>query len=145
MRLGTIAAYAQGMSQLRSASSEYGYGIDLTEVAKVWRAGCIIRSELLELIRQAFAGNANLPNLLMDPRFADIYHAEELGFRRALCLAIEAGIPTPALSSALAYIDGYRSARLPGNLTQAQRDLFGAHTFERTDKEGSFHNEWGYE
>ncbi len=145
MVLATVIAYAQGLSQLREASREYGYRLDLQEVAKVWRAGCIIRSEFLERIRVAFAEDAELPNLLVDKYVVGLIEDHEDAYRSVLTYAIGERIPVPALSSALAYLDSYRSAKLPANLTQAQRDLFGAHTYERTDKEGSFHTEWGFE
>ena len=145
MEAATIIAYAQGMAQLRYASQEYGYGLNLQEVAKVWRAGCIIRSELLEVIRQAYERNPELPNLLLDPTIAEMIRAREPSFRRAVVAMVANSIPIPSIGASIAYLDAYRSAELPANLTQAQRDLFGAHTYERTDKEGEFHTEWGYE
>jgi 6-phosphogluconate dehydrogenase len=145
MRLATIACYAQGLAQLRAASLEHGYDLDLAEAAKVWRAGCIIRSELLEEIRAAFAHDPALSNLLIAPHFAEVYAGQQAGLRRALAFAVRTGIPTPAISASLAYIDSYRTANLPANLIQAQRDLFGAHTYERHDRDGSFHTEWGFE
>jgi 6-phosphogluconate dehydrogenase len=145
MILATVIAYAQGLAQLREASKEYGYDLDLQEVAKVWRAGCIIRSEFLEQIRIAFANQPDLVNLLVDPHVVQMIEDHEDAYRSVLSYAIESRIPVPALSASIAYLDGYRSGNSPANLIQAQRDLFGAHTYERTDKAGSFHTEWGYE
>jgi 6-phosphogluconate dehydrogenase len=145
MEAATIIAYAQGLAQLRHASAEFGYDLNMEEVAKVWRAGCIIRSELLEVIRQAFERSPELPNMLLDPMIAEMVRARDGGFRNIVAAFVMNGIPCPALGSSLAYVDSYRSAHLPANLTQAQRDLFGAHTYERVDREGSFHTEWGFE
>jgi len=137
-----LIAYAQGLALLKEASKEYGYGTDLETVAKVWRAGCIIRSKSLETIRAAYAANPELPNLLVDPTIASIVLEHEGSLRKAVIGAIQASIPVPSLSASIAYLDGYRSERLPANLIQGQRDLFGAHTYERLDKEGSFHTQW---
>ena len=137
-----ITSYAQGMSLLRVASREYGYDIQPGDVARIWRAGCIIRADLLEDIRAAFARNASLANLLLDEAFRGVMAERQAGWRFTLQAAIELGIPVPAMSSSLAYYDSYRAARLPANLTQAQRDFFGAHTYRRTDKEGVFHTDW---
>jgi 6-phosphogluconate dehydrogenase len=145
MQLATLATYAQGLSLLREASKEYGYDLNLETVAKVWRAGCIIRSELLEIIRKAYSLNAKLPNLLLDKSSSELFGNQIGGYRSTIKAFVSSGIPAAGLMSALAYVDGYRSARLPANFTQAQRDLFGAHTYERTDKSGDFHTEWGAE
>jgi 6-phosphogluconate dehydrogenase len=137
-----ITSYAQGMALLRIASREYGYDIQPGDVARIWRAGCIIRADLLEDIRAAFERNANLANLLLDDAFRGVIAERQAGWRFTLQAAIELGIPVPAMSSSLAYYDSYRSARLPANLTQAQRDFFGAHTYRRVDREGVFHTDW---
>ncbi len=138
-----IGAYAQGFSLLREASDEYGYHLNMGAIAAIWRAGCIIRARFLDDITAAFGRNPALPNLMLDSFFAPALQARDTQWRETLKLAVDLGIATPAISSALAYYDGYRSARLPANLTQAQRDYFGAHTYERTDRPGVFHTEWG--
>jgi 6-phosphogluconate dehydrogenase len=137
-----ITSYAQGMALLRLASKEYGYGIDPGEVAKIWRAGCIIRAALLNDIREAFRRDPSLVNLLLDRAFRDAIAARQAAWRLVVQTAIGLGIPVPAMSASLAYYDSYRSARLPANLTQAQRDFFGAHTYRRIDREGSVHTDW---
>jgi len=137
-----ITSYAQGMALLRLASQEYKYDIDLAEVAKIWRAGCIIRAALLSDIRYAFERDANLVNLMLDDRFAQAMASGQQALREVVQTAVAAGIPVPALSSSLAYYDAYRSARLPANLTQGQRDFFGAHTYRRIDRDGVFHTDW---
>ena len=137
-----ICAYAQGMALLRAASEEYGYNLDLAAVAAIWRAGCIIRARFLDDVSAAFNRRADLPNLLLDDYFASAVQERDSQWRTALRLATELGIATPAMSSALAYFDAYRSPRLPANLIQAQRDYFGAHTYQRTDRDGTFHTEW---
>lgn len=138
-----IITYAQGLSLLDDASREYDYGLDLETIAKIWRGGCIIRAELLEDIRKVYKAQPDLTNMLLSDEFM-----EELAFtsgavRQLLKHAIDGGIPTLALSSTLHYFDAYRNARLPLNLVQAQRDFFGSHTYERTDRDGVFHTEWG--
>jgi len=137
-----ITSYAQGMAMLRIASKEYGYDINPGSVAKIWRAGCIIRASLLGDIRQAFERDPSLVNLLLDDVFRDAIAERQDGWRHAVQAAIGLGIPVPAMGSSLAYYDSYRSARLPANLTQAQRDFFGAHTYRRVDREGVFHTDW---
>ena len=137
-----ITSYAQGMALLRMASVEYKYDIDPGEVARIWRAGCIIRATLLNDIRAAFTRDANLVNLLTDPAFAKAVGERQQAWREMVQAAVGLGIPVPATSASLAYYDAYRSARLPANLTQGQRDFFGAHTYRRTDKGGSFHTQW---
>ncbi len=140
-----ITSYAQGMAMLRQASREYGYEIDPGEVARIWRAGCIIRAALLSDVRAAFAKNPGLVNLMLDPGFSDALGSRQQAWRDVVQTAIGLGIPVPALSASLAYYDAYRSARLPANLTQAQRDFFGAHTYRRVDADGVFHTEWTHE
>ena len=137
-----ITSYAQGMAMLRLASKEYGYGIDPGTVARIWRAGCIIRASLLEDIRRAFDRDPALVNLLVDDAFRDAIAQRQDGWRYFLQTAIGLGIPVPAMASSLAYYDSYRSERLPANLTQAQRDFFGAHTYRRVDRDGVFHTDW---
>jgi 6-phosphogluconate dehydrogenase len=137
-----ITSYAQGMAMLRIASNEYGYDINPGTVAKIWRAGCIIRASLLGDIRRAFDRDPSLVNLLLDEAFRDAIAECQDGWRHAVQAAIGLGIPVPAMGSSLAYYDSYRSARLPANLTQAQRDFFGAHTYRRVDREGVFHTDW---
>ncbi len=137
-----IVDYAQGMSLLRWASEEYGYKLDLAEIARIWQGGCIIRSKLLREIRQAYLKKKSLPNILLDGAVARRIRPLRAGWRRIVVLAVRSKIPVPALSSALAYFDGYTSEVLPANLIQAQRDFFGAHTYQRVDKEGTFHTDW---
>ncbi len=137
-----ICSYAQGFSMMRLGSVEYNYHLNLGEIARIWRGGCIIRARFLKDIQQAFTHNPDLPNLMIDSRFAEIMNTHHFAMRKVVSLAAETGIPALAFSSALAYYDAYRSARLPANLTQAQRDFFGAHTYRRLDKPGIFHTEW---
>jgi 6-phosphogluconate dehydrogenase len=137
-----ITSYAQGMALLRIASKEYGYGIDPGVVARIWRAGCIIRASLLGDIRHAFERDPNLVNLLLDGAFRDAIGERQEGWRYVVQSAVALGIPVPAMGSSLAYYDSYRCERLPANLTQAQRDFFGAHTYRRLDRDGVFHTEW---
>jgi 6-phosphogluconate dehydrogenase len=139
-----VCSYAQGMALIDAGSKEYNWNINLAETARIWKGGCIIRAKLLEQIRQAFARQGDVPNLLVDPEFSAWLVKAQDNWRHAISFAIKAGIPTPALSASLAYFDSYRSANLPQNLTQAQRDFFGAHTYERIDKPqlGFIHTEW---
>jgi 6-phosphogluconate dehydrogenase len=137
-----ITSYAQGMALMRDASREYHYAIDPGEVARVWRAGCIIRAALLGDVRAAFGREPGLVNLLLDESFRQAMAERQDGWRHVVQTAIGLGIPMPAMSASLAYYDAYRSARLPANLTQAQRDYFGAHTYRRVDREGVFHTDW---
>jgi len=130
------------MALLRMASKEYNYNLNLSELARIWRAGCIIRAQLLEDITQAFRHNQNLSNLLVDEEFKNKLQKRQNSWRTAIKVAIDLGVAVPAMSASLAYFDSLRSARLPANLIQAQRDFFGAHTFERIDKKGSFHYNW---
>lgn len=136
-----IVSYAQGFMLIREASEKHDWHVDYGNVALLWREGCIIRSVFLGNIKTAFETNPDLDNLLLDDYFRDLIHAGQLAWRRVITQAVTLGIPVPALSSALAFYDGYRSERLPANLLQAQRDYFGAHTFERTDgPRGEFHH-----
>ena len=137
-----IISYAQGMALLRQASQEYKYDIDLAEVAKIWRAGCIIRAALLSDVRAAFSRNPALVNLMLDDSFSKSLSSGQQALRAVVQAAVAAGIPVPALGSSLAYYDSYRTARLPANLTQGQRDFFGAHTYRRVDRDGVFHTDW---
>lgn len=137
-----VISYAQGMGMMQIASREYDYDLDLGGIAKIWRAGCIIRATLLGDITAAYQSNPGLPNLLLDEAFHQAVETRQNALRFVLQSAIGMGIPTLALSSALAYFDAYRSERLPANLTQAQRDYFGAHTYQRLDREGTFHTQW---
>jgi 6-phosphogluconate dehydrogenase len=137
-----ICAYAQGMSLLRAASNEYGYDLDLAVIARIWRAGCIIRADLLDDIARVFTQDAALPNLLLDSEISRMIAARQDGWRYVAATAVSLGIPMLATAASLSYFDSYRSARLPANLIQAQRDYFGAHTFERTDRPGLFHHDW---
>jgi 6-phosphogluconate dehydrogenase len=137
-----IMSYAQGFSQMRMASEEYDWNLQYGEIAKIWRAGCIIRARFLQNITDAYDRNENLANLLLDEYFNDIAEKYQQSVRDIVGLSVQAGVPVPAFSSAISYYDSYRSARLPANIIQAQRDYFGAHTYERVDKEGSFHFDW---
>jgi 6-phosphogluconate dehydrogenase len=139
---GKIAAYGQGFAVMDAASREFSWNIPLPTVAKIWRAGCIIRSQFLGTLAEAFAGE-KVPNLLMAPAFVEMMKGAHPSLRRVAARAAEAGLPVPALSSALAYFDLYRQGRGTSNLLQAQRDFFGAHGFERVDEPGAFHGPWG--
>lgn len=134
--------YAQGLAQLKTASEAYSYDLHLETVCKIWRGGCIIRAALLEDFRKAFAAQPDLPNVLLDRQIADQLNATQESIRSVLKEAIQNGTPVSAWMNALSYFDAYRSENLPTNLIQAQRDFFGAHTYERTDKEGIFHTRW---
>jgi len=140
--LAKICSYAQGMDLLRQASLDYEYDLNYGDIAKIWRGGCIIRAEFLNDIRAAFDENPNLSNLLVAPFFKEAVMQREASLRRVIEPAVKIGIPTPAMSASLAYFDAYRSERLPANLIQAQRDYFGAHTYQRIDRAGVFHTEW---
>jgi 6-phosphogluconate dehydrogenase len=139
---GMVLAFSQGLALLRRASQAYEYGLELAEVARIWRGGCIIRAALLEDIRAAYQAQPDLPNLLLDPHLGSEVAAREADLRTVAKTAANLGIPAPGLMVSLAYYDAYRSARLPANLIQAQRDYFGAHTYERTDIPGVFHTQW---
>ena len=137
-----IMAYAQGMHQLADASKEYGYALNLGEIAKIWRAGCIIRAALLADITNAFKAQPDLANLLLSPSFSEKIKETVAATRELVAYGATNGIPLPGLSNALTYFDAYTSSRLPLNLIQAQRDYFGSHTYERIDREGIFHTAW---
>lgn len=137
-----ITSYAQGFRLLSAASEEYGWRLDLARVAGVWRAGCIIRADLLTDITAAFVKNPSLPNLMLDETFTQAILSRQNDWREVIQTAVGLGIPMLATSASLAYFDAYRSERLPANLTQAQRDFFGAHTYRRVDREGVFHTDW---
>jgi 6-phosphogluconate dehydrogenase len=137
-----ISSYAQGMALLRAASDDYRWGLNLSEIARIWKAGCIIRAKLLDPIMDAFSREQYLDSMLLDPFFADAINTTQAGIRTVLHTALDFGIPTLALSTALGYVDSYRQEFLPANLIQAQRDFFGAHTYKRLDKDGVFHTEW---
>jgi 6-phosphogluconate dehydrogenase len=137
-----VISYAQGFAQLRAASDEYKWDLQYGTIAKIFRAGCIIRARFLQKIMDAYANDPQLANLLLDPYFRDVAANYQKALREVVIQAVSAGVAVPAFSSAIAYFDGYRSERLPANLVQAQRDFFGAHTFERIDRPGSFHAEW---
>jgi 6-phosphogluconate dehydrogenase len=140
--LACMASYAQGMALLREASALHDYKLDLSAIGQIWKGGCIIRARLLQRIQNAYAANPALPNLLIDPWFAEQVNRRLPGLRQVVAGGALAGIPLPCLSSTLDYIDSYRSGRLPQNLVQAMRDCFGSHTYERTDRPGTFHTEW---
>jgi len=136
-----IISYAQGYMLMRAAAKENSWKLNYGGIALMWRGGCIIRSRFLGKIKEAYDTNPNLTNLLLDPYFTDAIDKAQTGWRDAIATAVRAGIPVPAFGTALAFYDGYRTARLPANLLQAQRDYFGAHTYERTDSpRGEFHH-----
>ncbi|KAG9584290.1 6-phosphogluconate dehydrogenase-like protein, partial [Aureobasidium melanogenum] len=140
--MSKIISYAQGFAQLRAASDENDWGLDYGAIAKIFRAGCIIRARFLQKITDAYARQGALKNLLLDPYFRDIALDYQAALREVVTAAVKAGVPVPGFSAAIAYYDSYRAEVLPANLIQAQRDFFGAHTFERVDDKGSFHLEW---
>ncbi len=137
-----ICSYAQGFFQMQTASEEYGWSLNYGELAMMWRGGCIIRAAFLERIKEAYDRDSGLENLLLDSYFREAVDSCQKGWRQVVSTAASIGLPAPAISAALNYYDGYRSERLPHNLLQAQRDYFGAHTYERLDREGAFHTEW---
>jgi len=139
-----IVSYAQGFVQLGAAAKQYGWTLNFGDIATIWRGGCIIRAHFLNRIKQAYERNPGLKNLLLDPYFCDIVARTQENWRTAVAAAVTNGIPVPAFGASLAYYDSYRAARLPANLLQAQRDFFGAHTYERVDKPVGefFHTEW---
>lgn len=140
---GKIAAYAQGFAVMAGASKEFGWNLPMPTIAKIWRAGCIIRSQMLDTMAEAFGSGAATTNLLMAPDFVTMMQEAHPALRHVVALAMEAGAPVPALSSALGYFDSYRQGRGTSNLIQAQRDFFGAHGFERIGETGAFHGPWG--
>jgi 6-phosphogluconate dehydrogenase len=137
-----ICSYAQGMAMLRAASQEYNWNLNLGEISRIWKGGCIIRAAFLDKIKQAYQRDANLPNLLLDREFAEAIMSRQSRWRMVVQTAARMGVAVPAFAASLGYFDSYRRDRLPANLIQAQRDLFGAHTYERVDKPGVFHTEW---
>ena len=140
-----IMSYAQGFAQLRVASKEFDWDLPFGEIAKIWRAGCIIRARFLQKITDAYDKNPEIENLLLDDYFVEITKKYQQSVRDVVALAVQAGVPVPTFSSAIAYFDSYRAERPPANIIQAQRDYFGAHTYERVDKEGIFHYSWYHE
>ncbi|RXT08821.1 NADP-dependent phosphogluconate dehydrogenase [Ammoniphilus sp. CFH 90114] len=137
-----ICSYAQGFAQMRAASEEYNWNLNYGNIAMIFRGGCIIRAQFLQNIKNAYDHNSELKNLLLDPYFQDIVETYQDAWRQVVSVAIASGIPVPAFASALAYFDSYRTETLPANLLQAQRDYFGAHTYQRIDKVGTFHTQW---
>jgi len=139
-----IISYAQGFMLMRAAAEKYGWNLSYGDIALLWRGGCIIRSRFLGDIKNAYQAQPELKNLLLDDFFGQAIRKAEQGWRKMVVMGVEAGIPLPAFSSALAFYDGYRSGTLPANLIQAQRDYFGAHTYRRTDapESDSFHTDW---
>ncbi|MDB4640318.1 decarboxylating NADP(+)-dependent phosphogluconate dehydrogenase [Pirellulaceae bacterium] len=137
-----ICSYAQGFVQLQAAAKEHDWPLNYGDCALLWRGGCIIRAQFLDTIKEAFDADPNLENLLLNEYFTKAIQASQAAWRKVVSISALAGIPVPAFSSALAYYDSYRSARLPANLLQAQRDYFGAHTYKRVDMEGTFHSDW---
>ena len=137
-----ISSYAQGYVQLQAAAVEHDWPLDYGSIALLWRGGCIIRARFLERIKEAFDADPKLENLLLAPYFTKAIEEAQPAWRHVVTTAFELGIAVPAFSTALTYYDGYRTARLPANLLQAQRDYFGAHTYERIDKQGTFHSDW---
>lgn len=140
--LGKIVSYAQGFQQLKAASDEYQWQLNYGEIARIFSAGCIIRAQFLQKITDAYSLNPSLENLMLAPYFKNITDEYQQSLRDIVCFGIQNGIPLPTLTAAISYYDSYRSAFLPANLIQAQRDYFGAHTYKRIDKEGIFHTEW---
>jgi len=139
-----IVSYAQGYTLLSEAAKEYKWNLNYGGIALIWRGGCIIRSVFLNKIKDAYDNNKDINNLLLDPFFKSKIDSSKNGWRRTCTMAIEYGIPIPAMTSSLCYFDGYRNSSLPANLLQAQRDYFGAHTYERIDKPRgeSYHTDW---
>jgi 6-phosphogluconate dehydrogenase len=139
---GKLCAYAQGFAVMAAAAEAHAWALDLGRVATIWRGGCIIRARFLDRIKQAYDRQPGLANLLLDPYFAELIGRTQAGLREVVASAARQGVAAPALASALAYFDGYRARRLPASLIQAQRDYFGAHTYERTDRPGAVHTDW---
>jgi 6-phosphogluconate dehydrogenase len=130
------------MNLIRAAGQKNNWNLDLGAISRIWKGGCIIRAVFLDRIKSAYDRDANLPSLLVDKEFAAELNDRQAAWRRIIQLAVQNGVGVPAFAASLSYFDSYRRARLPANLTQAQRDFFGAHTYERTDRDGSFHSEW---
>jgi 6-phosphogluconate dehydrogenase len=142
--VGMLACYAQGMRLMKEASQEYGYGLHLAEIARIWKGGCIIRSKLLDPIKQSYSKNPDLPNLLVDKKLSKSVNRYLRGLRKVVQAGAKSGVPMLGSAATLGYIDSYRSERLPANLLQAQRDYFGAHGYQRIDREGTFHTDWAH-
>jgi 6-phosphogluconate dehydrogenase len=140
--MSKICSYAQGFAQMRSASDEYDWNLQYGDIAMIFRGGCIIRAQFLQKIKEAYDRESSLANLLLDPYFKEIVESYQYALREVISVAVQNGVPVPGFSAALAYYDSYRTETLPANLIQAQRDYFGAHTYQRVDKEGTFHTEW---
>ncbi|HOL13440.1 MAG TPA: NADP-dependent phosphogluconate dehydrogenase, partial [Bacillota bacterium] len=140
--MSKICSYAQGFAQMREASEFYNWNLDYGKIAMIWRGGCIIRAQFLQKIKEAYDKSPDLKNLLLDDYFNEIVREYHTALREVVAISVKHGIPVPAFSSAIAYYDSYRSENLPANLIQAQRDYFGAHTYQRKDKEGIFHTQW---
>jgi 6-phosphogluconate dehydrogenase len=140
-----VSSYAQGLALLQASSNERDYNLNLAEIARIWTGGCIIRAKLLGEIQDTYRANPDIANLMVSPDIAPRMNERTQGLRRVIQTARALGIPVPAMSAALDYFDSYRAARLPANLIQGQRDYFGAHTYQRVDKEGVFHTEWPFE
>jgi 6-phosphogluconate dehydrogenase len=138
-----VVAYAQGFEHLKAGSVEYGWDLDFGALATIWRGGCIIRAQFLDRIREAFAEQPDLPNLMLAPFFQQALASAQPAWRRVIAEAVQSGVPVPAFSASLAYYDGYRRARGPANLIQGLRDYFGSHGYHRVDREGAFHTQWG--
>jgi len=137
-----VCSYAQGLSIIKAASNSKGWDVNLSECARLWKGGCIIRATLLEKIQTALAADSELPNLMVDPGFASELNGRQMPWRRIVTLCVASGMACPAMSASLTYFDAYRQKNLPANLVQAQRDFFGGHTYERIDREGQFHTQW---
>ncbi len=140
--MSKICSYAQGFAQMRAAAEEYGWDLKYGDIAMIFRGGCIIRAQFLQKIKEAYDRDPELANLMLDPYFKEIVENYQGALRKVIAVAVERGIAIPTFSSAIAYYDSYRTESLPANLLQAQRDYFGAHTYQRVDKEGVFHTEW---
>jgi 6-phosphogluconate dehydrogenase len=140
--MSKICSYAQGFAQMRAASEEYGWDLKYGDIAMIFRGGCIIRAQFLQKIKEAYDREPGLKNLLLDPYFKEIVESYQDATREIISIAVKNGIPVPCFSAALSYYDSYRTETLPANLLQAQRDYFGAHTYQRVDKEGTFHTNW---
>ena len=140
--MSKICSYAQGFAQMRAASEENSWNINYGNIAMIFRGGCIIRAQFLQKIKEAYDRDPSLKNLLLDPYFKEIVENYQAALREIICMSVQNGIPVPSFSAAMSYYDSYRMERLPANLIQAQRDYFGAHTYERIDKDGVFHTNW---
>ncbi|MGD6772851.1 NADP-dependent phosphogluconate dehydrogenase [Staphylococcus simulans] len=143
--MSKICSYAQGFAQMRKASEENEWNLQLGDLAMIWRAGCIIRAQFLQKIKEAYDNNPELQNLLLDPYFKDIVTNYQSALRDVVAESVANGVPTPGFATSINYFDSYRSENLPANLIQAQRDYFGAHTYQRKDQEGTFHTHWAEE